>query len=149
MAQDTPDHYIAQLPEEKQSAMKKLRQVILANLPDGFVEEMSYGMISYVVPHTLYPAGYHSAPHMPLPFMSIAAQKNHFAIYHFGIYANPELMKWYLNEYPKHILIKPDLGKSCIRFKKADHIPYQLIGELAAKMTVEHWVGLYESTIRR
>ncbi|MEZ4738698.1 MAG: DUF1801 domain-containing protein [Flavobacteriales bacterium] len=145
----TPDEYIAQIPEERQASMKKLRAVIKKNLPKGFTETISYGMIGYVVPHKLYPAGYHCDPKLPLPFMSIASQKNFIAVYHMGIYADKKLMDWFLAEYPKHTTTKLDMGKSCIRFKKPEQVPYALIGELASKMSVADWVGTYEKAFRR
>lgn len=145
---DTPEQYVAQLPEDRREAIEKLRKVILANLPEGFAEGIGYGMIGYVVPHSLYPNGYHCDPKLPLPFLSIASQKNFVAVYHMGIYLNVELMDWFLAEYPKHSKTKLDIGKSCLRFKKMELIPYQLIGELAAKMTVKDWVTIYESKLK-
>lgn len=145
----SPEEYIAKLPEERQDAMTKLRQVIINNLSDGFKEGMSYGMIGYVIPHTLYPAGYHCDPKLPLPFMSIASQKNFVALYHMGIYAKPELLEWFVGEYPKYCKRKLDMGKSCIRFKKMEEIPYDLIGELTQKMTTNEWISIYEKNIKR
>ena len=145
----TPEEYIASLPEDRQEAILKLREVILENLPAGFSEEMQYGMMSYVVPHSLYPAGYHCDPKIALPFLGMASQKNFVALYHMGIYADEELLNWFTSEYPKHSKKKLDMGKSCIRFKKTEDIPYQLIGELAAKMTPEQWIALYESKFRK
>lgn len=146
---NTPEEYLNQLPEERQEVMDKLRKTILKNLPKSFKEVISYGMIGYVVPHDVYPDGYHCDPKLPLPFMSIASQKNFVALYHMGIYANEELMKWFVNEYPKHCSRKLDMGKSCIRFKKLDEIPYELIGELTTKMTSEDWITLYEKNLKR
>lgn len=143
-----PLDYISKLPEERQEPFAKLRQTILDNIPDGFEETMSYGMIGYVVPHSIYPDGYHCTPELPLPFMSIASQKNFVALYHMGIYANPDLMEWFKAEYPKYEKTKLDMGKSCIRFKKVDRIPYQLIAELCQKMTVADWVSLYEANVK-
>ena len=141
--------YIAQLPEERQEAMEKLRQTILENLPDKFREELNYGMIGYVVPHEVYPPGYHCDTKLPLPFMNIASQKNFVALYHMGIYANPELLNWFVAEYPKHVSSKLDMGKSCIRFKKVEQIPYDLIAELVGKMTADEWIQLYEANYKR
>ena len=146
---ETPDQYIEQIPQERQAIMQKLREVIKINLPDGFDERMSYGMIGYVVPHTIYPDGYHCDPKLPLPFMNIASQKNFIAVYHSGIYADPDLMQWFVDEYPKYVKTKLDMGKSCIRFKKPDQIPLQLIGELASKMTPQHWIDIYETNIKK
>jgi uncharacterized protein YdhG (YjbR/CyaY superfamily) len=141
--------YLSKVPEERQEAFNKLRDTIIANLPDGFSEELSYGMIGYVVPKSTYPAGYHCDPKLPLPFLSIANQKNFIAVYHMGIYANPELMEWFVAEYPKHVKTKLDMGKSCIRFKKMETIPFDLIGELVSKMTAEQWVEIYETNVKR
>lgn len=143
--QTTVEDYINELPEDREQALRALRQAILRNIPGGFSETMSYGMIGYVVPHALYPNGYHCDPKLPLPFINIASQKNFIAVYHMGIYVNKELQQWFTNEYPKHSKTKLDMGKSCIRFKKIDAIPYELIGELASKMTVQEWIELYEA----
>lgn len=136
--------YIENISDDKKEAFQELRNVILKNLPKGFEECMSYGMIGYVVPHKLYPSGYHCDPKLPLPFLSIAAQKNFIAIYHMGIYAKPELFKWFTEEFPKHSNAKLDMGKSCIRLKKPDQIPFKLIAELVKKMTPKDWVETYE-----
>jgi uncharacterized protein YdhG (YjbR/CyaY superfamily) len=141
----TPQEYVDSLPEERKLAIQKLRNSIKLNLPEGFQEEMSYGMLGYVVPHSIYPKGYHCKPNLPLPFMNIASQKNFIALYHMGIYANPELLNWFVAEYSKLVKSKIDIGKSCIRFKKMEDIPYELIGELAAKMTVSEWISIYEN----
>lgn len=138
------DEYISKLPNERAVAVTKIREVIAANLPEDFLETMNYGMIGYVVPHKLYPAGYHCDPKLPLPFINIASKKNFVAVYHMGIYANPALQEWFTSEYPKHVKSKLDGGKSCFRFKKMDQIPYELIGELATKMSAEEWVKLYQ-----
>jgi len=142
------NEYLSEIPNERVESFSKLRDVILKNIPKGFEEVMSYGMIGYVVPHKTYPAGYHCDPNLPLPFTNIASQKNFIALYHMGIYANPNLLNWFVNEYPKHCKSKLDMGKSCIRFKKMDDIPYKLIGELMKKITVKDWVVMYETTFR-
>jgi uncharacterized protein YdhG (YjbR/CyaY superfamily) len=141
----TPQEYLDLLPEDRKIAIEKLRKIIKLNLPEGFQEEMSYGMLGYVVPHTIYPKGYHCKPNLPLPFMNIASQKNFIALYHMGVYSNPELLNWFIAEYSKLVKSKIDMGKSCIRFKKMEDIPYELIGELAAKMTVSEWISIYEN----
>lgn len=145
----TPDEYFAGLPEDRQAAMNELRKAIKKNLPKGFKETMSYGMVGYVVPHSLYPDGYHCDPKLPLPFLAIASQKNFIAVYHMGIYADPKLLKWFTEEFAKHSKLKLDMGKSCIRFKKPDQIPFKLIGELTSKMSVKNWIDLYESGLKR
>lgn len=143
----SPEDYIRQIPEERQEVVKKLRQIIKENLPEGFEEGIQYGMVGYYVPHSIYPNGYHVTPSEPLPFMSFASQKNSINLYHSGIYANPDLHKWFVEEYPKHCKRKLDMGKSCIRFKKLDDIPFELIAELATKMTVNEWVNIYETNL--
>lgn len=145
----SPEDYISQVPEERQEALKKLRKVITDNLPDGFEEGIQYKMIGYYVPHSVYPDGYHCDPKTPLPFMSFASQKNSVNLYHSGIYANKELHDWFVNEYPKHNSRKLDMGKSCIRFKKIEEIPYELIGELTSKMTCEEWIDIYETALKK
>ena len=144
----SPDDYINQLPEERKVVLSKLRKVILQNIPEGFAETMNYGMIGYVVPHEMYPDGYHCDSKLPLPFVNIASQKNFVAIYHSGIYANEEILNWFISEYPKYSQRKLDMGKSCIRFKKMDDIPYDLIGELMTKLTVNEWISIYENAIK-
>lgn len=145
----TVSDYLDNLPEERKDSFNTLRKVILSNLPEGFEECINYGMIGYVVPHSFYPAGYHCDPKLPLPFMNIASQKNFIAFYHMGIYGNPDLMSWFVNEYPKHSKAKLDMGKSCVRFKKMNEIPFELIGELIKKMSVADWVNQYESLYRK
>ncbi|WP_075589841.1 DUF1801 domain-containing protein [Labilibacter marinus] len=145
----SPEEYINQLPDDRKEAVIKLRKVILENIPDGFKEEISYGMIGYVVPHSLYPAGYHCDPKLPLPFTNIASQKNFVALYHSGIYADKEIHDWFVQEYPKHCKYKMDMGKSCVRFKKMNDIPYELIAQLMQKMSSQEWIDLYEKNIKR
>ncbi len=137
--------YIAQLPEDRIEPMNKLRETILSNLPPGFEECISYGMIGYVVPLSIYPAGYHCDPKLPLGFMNIASQKNFIALYHLGMYGSNTLLNWFVEEYPKHCKSKLDMGKSCIRFKKMDQIPYDLIADLCKKLTMEKYIELYET----
>tara|TARA_R110002167_G_scaffold163242_33_gene360069 strand:- start:2421 stop:2876 length:456 start_codon:yes stop_codon:yes gene_type:complete len=146
---NTPDEYIAQLPPDRQIVVGKLRAAILKNLPKGFEEQISYGMLGYVVPLTVYPKGYHCTPELPLPFMNLASQKNFVAVYHSGIYADPKCHDWFVKAYPKHCDQKLDMGKSCIRFKKMEDVPYRLIGELASKITAREWITLYEKTLKR
>jgi hypothetical protein len=137
--------YLLELPEERKVAVDQLRAAILKNLPEGFEEGMGYGMIGYYVPHSLYPAGYHCDSSLPLPYMNIASQKNFIAVYSLLVYAKKEILDWFLKAYRERTGKKPDMGKSCIRFKNPDIIPFDLIGELASKMTVKEWIHLYES----
>ena len=145
----TVEQYINELPSDRQDAITRLRKEIRKNLPKGFQEIMSYGMIGYVVPHSKYPLGYHCDPKQPLPFMNLASQKNFIAVYHMGVYANPELLKWFTTGYKKQVPGRLDMGKSCIRFTKPENIPYKLIGELAGKVTPDEWISYYEKIIKR
>jgi hypothetical protein len=140
----TPDEYIAELPEDRKVAVQKLREIALKNLPNGFKEVISYGMLGYVVPHELYPKGDHCTPDLPLPFFNIASQKNSINIYHMAIYADSDLYQWIVDEYPKYSSAKLDMGKGCIRFKKVDAIPFEMIGELLSKITPQKWIEMYE-----
>lgn len=146
---DSPEDYIKQVPEERQNTLKKLRKSINDNLPKGFQEGIQYGMIGYFVPHTKYPDGYHCKPEEPLPFMSFASQKNSINLYHMGMYAKKELHDWFITEFPKHSKRKLDMGRSCIRFKNMDDIPFELIGELTSKMTADEWIDLYETNLKK
>ena len=136
--------YLDNVPEERKEVFRKIFDTINQNIPEGFDERLSYGMIGWVVPHSLYPGGYHCTPELPLPFLAIGSQKNFIALYHMGIYANQNLLQWFQDEYPKHAKTKLDMGKSCIRFKKMNDIPVELIGELVTKMTPKEWISLYE-----
>lgn len=144
-----PDQYIEQLTDDRKEVFEQLRKTILENLPTGFEETMSYGMIGFVVPHTIYSKGYHCDPKLPLPFISIASQKNAIALHHMGMYAEPKLLEWFCTEYPKHSTTKLDMGKSCVRFKKINELPFKLIGELSAKMTADEWIKHYETTFKK
>lgn len=141
--------YLAQIPAERKEVFEQLYTLIRENLPEGFGETMSYGMISWVVPKEIYPSGYHCDTNQPLPFMSLANQKNFIAFYHMGIYAKEDLNKWFTENYPKHAKYKLDMGKSCIRFKKMNDIPFELIEELVKQMSVQEWINLYESNLKR
>ncbi len=151
MIQSNPnaDAYFHQVSDVYQSAMLKIRTLIQNNLPDGFQETINYNMPSYVVPHEIYPSGYHCDTKLPLPFISIAAQKNFIALYHMGIYADQDLLNWFSEEYSKYSKSKLDMGKSCIRFKKPEQIPFDLLAQLFAKMNVQNWIHLYEQQIKR
>ena len=146
---NTVDEYISNIPEERQSVFSQLRNVILTNLPKGMAEQMSYGMIGYVVPKTVYPAGYHCNTDLPLPFANLASQKNNISFYHMGIYANEELMAWFIEEYTKRCTYNLDMGKSCVRFKRIADIPVDLIGELMTKMSTQDWIDLYEEKFKK
>ena len=145
----TPRQYLDELPEDRKEPIHKLRQQILDNLPTGIEEQMNYGMLGYVIPHKVYPNGYHCDPKLPLPFMNLASQKNFIAVYSMTIYAKKELYDWFISEYDKRYKSKLDMGKSCIRFKRIDDIPYELIGELTAKISTKEWIELYEAAIKK
>ena len=145
----TPEDYVKALPTDRKAAISELRKVIKKNLPKGFAEVMQYGMLTYAVPHSLYPAGYHCKPEDPLPFMSVASQRNFIAIYHMGVYADKTLLKWLTAQHSKHSKKKLDMGKSCLRYQKTEDIPFKLIGELASKITPQKWIEMYEKNFRR
>ncbi len=144
----TPEEYIASLPEDRRKIISQIRKVLLKNLPKGFKEVMDYGMLGYVVPHSLYPDGYHCDSKHPLPFISLASQKNHIALYHIGLYGG-EHLTWFQNAWTKATDKKLDMGKSCIRFKKPEDVPLDLIGELATKMRPQDWIAIYEKHINK
>jgi hypothetical protein len=146
---DNIENYINELTIERREPMLKLHQTIFSNLPKGFEAQMSYGMIGYVVPHHIYPNGYHCNPQLPLPFMAIASQKNGISFYHMGLYADENLFDWFKNEYLKNCKTKLDIGKSCIRFKKTEHIPFDLLAKLVKKMTVNDWISIYEINLKK
>ncbi|HNP47810.1 MAG TPA: DUF1801 domain-containing protein [Bacteroidia bacterium] len=145
----TVHEILISLPEDRAEPFNKLHDVIVKNLPKGFEPAISYGGLGYVVPHSLYPAGYHCKPSEPLPFAGIASQKGSINFYHMGIYADEKLLKWFVSEYPKHSKQKLDMGKSCVRFKKMDDIPYKLIGELMKKISVQQWIEKYEGAFKQ
>ena len=146
---NTVEEYIAALPDDRKSVIEKLRNVILKNLPEGYEEQLSYGMIGYVVPLSRYPKGYHAKEGEPLPFLSIASQKNHIVLYHMGLYGKPELEEWFMKAYADRVPTKLDMGKSCIRFKNSDHIPYDLVAELCQKISVDEFIAIYEGSLKK
>lgn len=146
---NTVEQILNNIPAERADAFKQLHQVIIDNLPEGFEAAISYGGLGYVIPHRLYPAGYHCKPSEPLPFAGLASQKSSINFYHMGIYSKPALLDWFVSEYPKHSKQKLDMGKSCIRFKKLEEIPYKLIGQLMQKMSAQEWIELYEANLKK
>ena len=147
-AATSPQQYLDELSGDRKVAMTKLREVINQNLPKGFSERMSYGMLGWVVPHEIFPAGYHCTPELPLPFLNIASQKNFIAVYHMGIYADKSIYDWFVAEYPNYVKTKLDMGNGCVRFKNMQTIPYELIGQLVSKMTMQQWIEIYESNLK-
>ena len=142
------EEYLDVIPEDRREALTKIRKLLSDNIPIGFEETLGYGMPGYVVPHSIYPKGYHCNPKLPLPFINFASQKNYVAFYHMGIYAKPELLEWFVEEYPQHCNTKLDIGKSCLRFKEMADIPFDLLAELISKMTVDEWISVYEKNIK-
>lgn len=145
----TIEQIIAELPDDRKQPVKKIRELLHENLPEGFEETISYRMIAFVVPHSVYPQGYYVNPNEPLPFISIASQKNHIALYHMGLYTDDDLLEWYQKKYAAIVGKKPDMGKSCLRFKKTNDIPYDLLKELFQKITPQDWVKTYEQKVKR
>lgn len=145
----TVEEILTTLPADRVEPFNQLHDIIIKNLPEGFEAAISYGGLGYVVPHKLYPAGYHCKPSEPLPFAGIASQKQSINFYHMGLYADAELLNWFATEYPNHSKRKLDMGKSCVRFKKFDEIPYQLIGELMKKISVKEWINIYETQMKK
>ena len=149
MNKDSIKDYINSLASDRKTTITQLINVIEQNIPKGFKKVMNYGMPSFVIPHTIYPNGYHCDTTLPLPFIGVSNQKSSISLHHMGLYADPELLNWFKSEYPKHSNTKLDMGKSCIRFKKFNEIPYELIGILSNKMTVKNWIDIYEQNIKR
>lgn len=144
-----PDEYYSAVSPDRSEIMLALRKTILENLPPGFEETVSYGMPGWVVPKSLYPPGYHCNPTVALPFINIASQKQHITIYHMGLYGSNELMEWFLTEWKNQIKTKPNMGKSCIRFKMPEQIPLEIIGQLCRKMSPVEWIACYEKGLKR
>ena len=132
------------IPVERKKTFSEIHKTIMDNLPLGFEAGLSYGGLGYIVPHKIYPRGYHCNPKEPLPFAGLANQKHSINFYHLGLYALPELDSWFQNEYLKCCKHKMDRGKSCIRFKHFDDIPLGLIGLLISKISVQEWIRIYE-----
>ena len=149
IAANTIVEYLSSVPEDRKEAFTKLYKTISENIHEGFQENISYAMIGWSVPLETYPAGYHCTPGAPLPFINLASQKNYIALYHMGIYAEPELLDWFVQEYPKHSARKLDMGKSCIRFKKPDEIPFELVAELVKRRSPQDWIALYEKLYKK
>jgi uncharacterized protein YdhG (YjbR/CyaY superfamily) len=141
--------YISTLPEDRKEAFSKIIELLHQNLPQGFESIIQYKMPSFVVPHEIYPEGYHCDPKTPLPFISVASQKGHISLYHMGLYANPDLLDWFTQEYQKSSKSKLDMGKGCIRFKKMDDIPFELLKELFQKMSVNEWIEKYKNQLKK
>jgi len=144
----TAEEYLAGLPEDRRLAIGAVRKVILDNLPEGYEERMQYGMIGYVVPHSIYPAGYHCDPTQPLSYACLASQKNHMALYSMCAYGDKATFEWIQKAF-KAAGKKLDMGKSCIRFKKLDDLPLDVIGQLIARVPVKTYVAQVEQMLKR
>ena len=149
MNKDSIKDYINLLESDRKKPIIQLINVIEQNIPKGFEKVMNYGMPSFVIPHSIYPDGYHCDNKLPLPFISISNLKSSISLHHMGLYANSELLDWFKSEYPEHSKTKLDIGKGCIKFKKINDIPYKLIGVLSKRMTVKNWIDTYEQNIKR
>ena len=149
MNKDSIKGYINSLASDRKKTITQLINVIEQNIPKGFEKVMNYGMPSFVIPHSIYPDGYHCDNKLPLPFISISNLKSSISLHHMGLYANSELLNWFQSEYPKHSKTKLDMGKGCIKLKKVNEIPYKLIGILSKRMTVKNWIDTYEQNIKR
>ncbi len=145
----TPDAYIASLPDDRRPVISDIRDTINKNLPKGFKECMTYGMIGWVIPHELYPPGYHCDPKLPLGFMSLASQKNYISLYAMSLYGGTKELEWFQNEWPKHSSKKLDMGKCCIRFKNPEDVPLPLIANLASRVTPQQWIETYEKARKK
>ena len=141
----TVAQYLAELPEDRRAILSAVRDVIRANIDPGFSEGVGYGMIGWVVPHATYPAGYHCDPKQPLPFASLASQKNHMALYLCSVYVDDgRESDWFRAAWAKTGK-KLDMGKSCIRFKKIKDLALDVIAESFRRMTVEKFITQYEA----
>jgi hypothetical protein len=136
--------YIANLPEDRREPMQALCEVFRKHLPQGFEETLAYGMVSFCVPHSTYPRGYHCDPKIALPFVQIASQKKHLAVYHMGLYAMPEELEWFKETWASSSKDKLDIGKSCIRLNPAKPLPLGVLGELAERIGLERWIEVYD-----
>lgn len=145
----TVNEYVDSLPEERKAVIQKLRETLLKNLPKWFEEQMQYGMIWYVVPLSLYPNWYHCKKWEPLTFLALASQKNFIALYHMWLYADQKMFDWFTQAWEKKYPQKLDMWKSCIRFKKVEAIPYELIWELVSKVTPQEWIEKYEKSFKK
>ena len=138
----TVDEYLAGLPEDRRIAISTVRDVILKNLPKGYEEGMQYGMIGYYVPHSIFPAGYHCDPKQPLNYASLGSQKNHMALYLMCVYGDSEHAQWFKQAW-EATGKKLDMGKACVRFKKLDDLPLDVIGESIARVPCDKYVARY------
>jgi hypothetical protein len=144
----TVDAYLDSLPKERSHALRAVRRVILENLPAGYEEHMQYGMITYVVPHSLYPAGYHCNPEQPLPYASLGSQKNHMALYLMSVYGDPALDQWFRGAWQASGK-RLDMGKSCVRFRTLEDLPLEVIGQVIARVSAKKYVARVEAALQK
>lgn len=142
----TPAEYLEELPEDRKAVVKKLYGMLCAKMPKGFEPVMQYGMITFVVPHSLYPKGYHATPELPLPYLSLASQKNFVALYHMGLYSNSKQLAAFQKAY-NDTGFKLDMGKSCIRLKNLDKIPYDVLANSITIYTPASFIERYEKAL--
>ena len=142
----TVAQYLASLPADRRAALQAVRQVILENLDGGYVECMQYGMIGYAVPHSVFPAGYHCDPKQPLPFAALASQKNHMALYLMCVYGSPAQEEWFRQAWARSGK-KLDMGKSCVRFRKLDDLPLDVIGQTIQRVPAKKYIAHYEAML--
>ncbi|MCH7994937.1 MAG: DUF1801 domain-containing protein [Planctomycetes bacterium] len=143
----TVDQYLASLPADRREVLEAVRAVVLENLSKEYEEGMQCGMIGYYVPHSVYPAGYHCDPKQPLPFASLASQKNHMAIYLMCLYGDAEHEARFRKAWAKTGR-KLDMGKSCVRFKKIEDVALEVIGQAIKRVPAKKFIALYESVIK-
>jgi hypothetical protein len=140
----TVEQYLAELPDDRRQALQAVRRAILDNLPPGYEEGMQYGMIGYYVPHSVYPAGYHCDPKQPLPFAALASQKNHMSVYLMCVYGDTEHEAWFREAWLKTGK-KLNMGKSCVRFRKIEDVPLEVVGESIRRVSTEKLIEFYDS----
>ena len=142
---ETVDEYLAELPDGRRDAIEEVRETILANLPDGMVESMNWGMIAYEVPLETFPDTYNGQPIM---YAALASQKNHMAVYLTTVYADGEIDDWFRERY-EATGKKLDMGKSCVRFKKLEQLPVELIGEVIGRTSMDEFLERYGQAMRK
>jgi Domain of unknown function (DU1801) len=142
----TVEEYLQGLPADRRVAISAVRKAILGSLPKGYVECMSYGMIGYVVPHSLYPAGYHCDPKLPLPYACLGSQKNHMALHLMTVYGDPATEKWFRKAWTDAGK-KLDMGKACVRIKKLEDVPLDVVGQVIARVPVKEYIARVEKMI--
>lgn len=142
----TPAEILANLPEDRRALVQALRDVINANIPEGVEEGMQYGMIAWFVPHSVFPAGYHCDPRQPLPYVSVANQKGGVSLYLFCTYLDPAHTAWFAEAW-KATGKRLDMGKGCVRIKRLDDVPLEVVAEALRRMPLETFLPTYEAQV--